>query len=72
MRGIPAVNINTWSGYRPENYEVRENQIIPDPGTGSLYNSQTPMQDIQFSWPDLLAAPHCPYVLPTQGNVFGG
>lgn len=58
--GIPAPNINTWDGSRPEHKQWTD-AIIPDPGTGGLYNSTVPMQDTQHifvSWADApIAAP---------------
>lgn len=58
--GIPAPNINVWDGSGPA-VPQRTPGIIPDPGTGGLYNSTVPMVDTDVlfsSWADApIAAP---------------
>lgn len=69
--GIPAPNINTWDGSGPEHPQWTA-AIIPDPGTGSLYDSTVPMQDTQHidaSWANApIAAPWIPTAFTQVGT----
>lgn len=67
--GIPAHNINTWSGYTPA-ARPRDNfgAILPDPSTGGLYNSTVPMQDTTRIYPSWADAPLAAPWIPTIGT----
>lgn len=70
--GIPAHNINTWSGYTPAPYP-RDNlgAILPDPSTGGLYDSTVPMQDTTHIDANWAAAPIAAPWIPTIGTQVG-
>jgi hypothetical protein len=68
--GIPAPNINTWSGFGPA-VPQRTPGILPDPDSGSLYNSTVPMTDTDLLAPNFagtIAAPWIPTAFTQVGT----
>lgn len=69
--GVPAPNINTWTGFGPA-VPQRSPGILPDKGTGSLTNSTTPMTDTDMlaaSWADTIACPWVPTAFSQVGTL---
>lgn len=67
--GIPSHSIWQWDGSSQQPFPVQSG-IIPDPGTGSLYGSSTPMQDTQRIYTSAGTAPHVPSI-PTAIGLMG-
>lgn len=67
--GIPCNNPPHWDGSGPRPYLV-QGGILPDWGTGSLYNSSVAMQDTPVVYPDWRSAAHTSRP-DTFGNVLG-
>lgn len=67
--GIPAVYIHDGFSEQPAPYLV-QGGILPDPGTGSLYNSSVPMQDVPYDWHSWQEAPHTAPIV-THGSLLG-
>jgi len=58
-----------WNGDPPQPYLVQAG-ILPDWGTGSLYNSNVPMQDDPHVFPEWRSASHTSRI-ETPGTVLG-
>lgn len=68
--GVPAKNIFQWDGFR-QGHAQWTDAVIPDPGSGSLYNSTVPMQDTQHIYASWAAAPVAAPWVPTIATQLG-